>query len=312
MLEGDNVDVQLYGGLGEDDTASKILDLVQKTPLDISNYKVASQKATSFTDVLSDRTYNNGHGERTFINNIGAAWDYSPEYLDDNFFNSDIVCFGGTALVPPIHENLTALLRRAKQNNSITIVNTVYDFYNEKKSPGRKWPLVTSMKNLKLIDLLIMDGEEALRISGTNSLGVAAMYFMQSGIPSFVITNGAEDIVAFSNGEFFAQNKSYHLPVSKKIGVDLKDKYQFKGDTTGCGDNFAGGMIASIAKQLKNGERRDLDMMEALCWAVASGAVACFYKGGTYFEQTSREKYELVHSYYQAYKNQLEENVPAK
>jgi len=31
---------------------------------------------------------------------FGAAWDYLPERLDGDFFSSDIVVFGGTALVP--------------------------------------------------------------------------------------------------------------------------------------------------------------------------------------------------------------------
>ena len=32
-----------------------------------------------------------------------------PDELDDDFFNSDIVVFGGTALVPLIHDNMTTL-----------------------------------------------------------------------------------------------------------------------------------------------------------------------------------------------------------
>ena len=61
--------------------------------------------------------------------------------LGDDFFDSDMVVFGGTALVPPIHDNLSGLLERAKSKGCITIVNTVFDFRNEKVNPGKKWPM---------------------------------------------------------------------------------------------------------------------------------------------------------------------------
>lgn len=308
MLEDEDTIVCFYGGIGKDDTAGKILSLVKRTPLDISNYTVTGEKASPFTDVLSDHTYDNGHGERTFINNIGAAWDYSPEYLKEEFFKSDIVCFGGTALVPPIHENLTPLLKRAKQNNCITIVNTVYDFLNEKKSPGKPWPLVSSQSDFNLIDLLILDKEEAFRISGENTLDSSAAFFIKSGVSSFVITNGAENVLAHSNGGFFRRQDLVYLPVSGKVKKELNSLFKRDGDTTGCGDNFAGGMIASVARQLRYSEKGNFDLIDALCLGVTSGGVACFYKGGTYFEQSKGEKARLVKLYYEDYLIQIGKN----
>lgn len=306
ILDHKDFAVRFYGSLGKDETADKILSLVQKTPLEISNYRVTGDKASPFTDVFSDPTYDHGHGERTFVNNIGSAWDYTPEYLDSEFFNSDIVCFGGTALVPIIHQNLTPLLAKAKQNDCITIVNTVYDFYNEKKSPGENWPLGNSEQSLRLIDILVMDAEEAVRISGTGSSDAAAQYFIRMGVSTFIITNGAKDIIAYSNGDLFKPYDLIHLPVSQKVTSDLNSGEK-KGDTTGCGDNFAGGIIASVAQQLKTRSRGRFDFMEALSFAVASGGLACFYKGGTYFEQSPGEKFNLVQSYYMDYLIQIGE-----
>jgi sugar/nucleoside kinase (ribokinase family) len=307
MLDGNEFDVRFYGSLGKDETADKILSLVKKTPLEISNYRVTGDKATPFTDVFSDPTYDHGQGERTFVNNIGSAWDYTPEYLDNDFFNSDIVCFGGTALVPIIHENLTPLLVQAKQNDCITIVNTVYDFHNEKKTPEENWPLGNSSESLRLIDVLIMDVEEAVRISGEPSSDAAAQYFIGMGVSTFIITNGAKDILAYSNGDLFNQCDLIRLPVSKKVTLDLNYNAEKKGDTTGCGDNFAGGVIASVGNQLKIKTKGQFDFTEALSWAVASGGLACFYKGGTYFEQSKGEKFSLVELYYQDYLIQIGE-----
>ena len=75
LLPQEDFEVCFYGGTGTDETAAFIEKLVRKTPLNIDHYHRISEKRTPFTDVLSDTTYDNNHGERTFINNIGAAWD---------------------------------------------------------------------------------------------------------------------------------------------------------------------------------------------------------------------------------------------
>jgi sugar/nucleoside kinase (ribokinase family) len=69
--------------------------------------------------VLSDPDYDHGHGERIFINNIGAAWNLYPDDLDDAFFESNMVVFGGTALVPHIHQSLLELLKKAKGKKAV-------------------------------------------------------------------------------------------------------------------------------------------------------------------------------------------------
>ena len=138
----------IYGFRGDDNDGDFIVTLLEKTPLLFDNYKVCSAETPS-TIAFSDPLYDNGHGERIFINSIGAAWKYSPEELSDDFFRSDIVVFGGTALVPLIHDNLTELLEKSKSNGCITIVNTVYDFRNEKANPKLKWPLGKSDNSYK-------------------------------------------------------------------------------------------------------------------------------------------------------------------
>ena len=301
MQNENEFEVRFFGQTGNDKTATRIFELLQKTPLDITNYQSDSNLPTPFTDVFSDPDFDNGHGERTFVNNIGAAWDYSPENLPDKFFESNIVCFGGTALVPRIHDELTNLLKKAKRNGCITVVNTVYDFRNEKANPGKKWPLDNTTESFGLIDLLIMDKEEALKISGEQTVEAAANYFSSQNLSAFVITNGAENITAFSNGNLFAPMLLSTYPVSQKV-VESSDR---KGDTTGCGDNFAGGLIASLAEQLKDRQPGQLDFSEALSWAVASGGFACFYVGGTWLESRSGEKREKVEEFNLAYKQQL-------
>jgi len=305
LLPAEAFEVRFYGGTGNDDTAEFIEQLVSKTPLNIDHYHRISEKRTPFTDVLSDPTYDNNHGERTFINNIGAAWDYTPDLLPEDFFNSDIVCFGGTALVPMIHDHLTLLLTRAKEKGCLTVVNTVFDFRNEKRNPGQPWPLVESQENYRLIDLLIMDCEESLKISGKKSIEEAARYFVSLDIATLVITNGAQEFYVFSNGKLFEKWELQKLPVSQRVSHDFINNPASKGDTTGCGDNFAGGIIASLARQLKTGEAGRLNLTEAIAWGVASGAFACYYVGGTYIEHEEGEKNKIVEIFKYQYIQQI-------
>ena len=49
---------------------------------------------------MSDPNYDNGNGERIMIASTGALRDVVPSDLDLEFWKSDYVIFGGTALSP--------------------------------------------------------------------------------------------------------------------------------------------------------------------------------------------------------------------
>lgn len=305
MLENNNYKVKFFGITGEDETADKIFEIVRRTPLSIKNYTTTHQNVSPFTDVFSDPNYDSGHGERTFVNNIGAAWDYTPEQLTQEFYDSHIVCFGGTALVPQLHDHLTQLLQKAKYNNCITVVNTVFDFRSEKNNPAKSWPLVDSNESYGFIDILIMDCEEAQKISGKKTIYDAAGYFASTKVSSFIITNGAKELISWSSGKLFKKTEILTMPVSQKVTDELKSNTLRKGDTTGCGDNFAGGILVSLAWQLKDKEIGYLDWIEAISWGIASGGFCCFIIGGTYLEFSLGEKRKAIQQIQREYLNQI-------
>ena len=138
-----------------------------------------------------------------FINSIGAAGDYLPGDVTDDFFDSDIVIFGGTALVPRIHDGLTTLLKKAKSKGCRTIVNTVFDFRSEKAHPDDKWPLGESEDTYKYIDILIADREEAIRLSGQSDIKESIGFFRKNKLSSLIITNGSKNLSLYSDGIFF-------------------------------------------------------------------------------------------------------------
>jgi sugar/nucleoside kinase (ribokinase family) len=301
MLGMEDFQVQFYGMAGNDDEEKYLRYTVEKTPVDITHLR-NHPGITPSTIVLSDPDYDHGNGERVFINSIATAWEMSKKHLTDDFFQADIVAFGGTALTPEIHDNLSELLQRAKQNKRLTVVNTVFDFRNEKRFPGERWPMGDGDQAYFFIDLLIMDHLEALKYSGEKFLEDAILFFKNSGVGAFIITNGAEEVLCYANAPYFKRQDLYKLPVSKEVGRYLKEGK--KGDTTGCGDNFAGGVIACLAKQLNEGIKT-LDLLEAVKWGIVSGGFACFYLGGSYLEEKSGEKSEKIKHLHHLYEQQL-------
>ena len=104
--------VRFFGIRGDDDTGRLIREALDRLPFDETRVAVVDA-ATPRTDVLSDPRYDGGHGERTFINLIGAEGAFGPEDLEDGFYDADFVALGGTALIPRLHDGLPGILRAA-------------------------------------------------------------------------------------------------------------------------------------------------------------------------------------------------------
>jgi sugar/nucleoside kinase (ribokinase family) len=116
------------------------------------------------------------------------------------------------------------------------------------------------------------------------------------------------------------------MPVSARVASELAAGAGANGDTTGCGDNFCGGVLYALAEQYRSSPRAPekggagteasnqgareadarerYDLMEALRWGIVSGGFACFYVGGTYFEEHPDQKRSALVPYYEAYLGQ--------
>ncbi len=315
------VRVSFSGVFGDDPVGERIYELAAPSGVDLSDTARVAGRSSS-TIVLSDPSYDEGAGERCFINDIGSARRMTPDRLSNDFFGGDMVLFGGTALVPPIHDELAALARRAHEAGALTICGTVYDFRNEQRNPGAAWPLGSSEAAYPWIDLLITDREEILRLTNAETVPAAVSAVLARGTGAVVVTQGTEPSIAAvgDNGRStFAPLARRQYPISAAVTRDLAARAGADaaanisaGDTTGCGDNFVGGVLASLALQLdasprKPSTRPPLDLDEALAWATASGGFACFYPGGTYQEAAPGDKRLRIEPYVRAYRRQLAE-----
>jgi sugar/nucleoside kinase (ribokinase family) len=315
LAADDAIAIAFYGATGEDDAAEQIREILKETAVDTSGY-VSVPGTTPWTVVFSDPDYDNGHGERAFVNNLGAADRYLPADLPDRFFEGDILIYGGTAIQPQIHTGLTGLLRRGSEAGKINVVNTVYDFLNERKDPQGRWPLGESVESYRYIDLLIVDREEALRLSGTESVDGSLDFFREKGVSAVLITQGAQPVRAYSDGSLFraasldganSPDGTYgEFPVSRRVRQELAAGAGRLGDTTGCGDNFVGGVVYSLATQLaRNGDTGAIDLAEACAWGMCCGGFSCYYMGGYYRETAAGEKKKRIGPYVDAYREQI-------
>jgi sugar/nucleoside kinase (ribokinase family) len=309
LLAPRGVEVEYYGVRGQDDAGARLLDIARRTPLRTDGYE-AVEGPSSFTMVLSDPKYDAGRGERAFLNAMGVSAGFGPEDLPDRFFDADVVLLAATALVPRLHARLTDLLKKAKERGCVTVVTTVYDFRSEKANPGAKWPLGESEETYACTDLLIADREEALRISGERSDREAYDYFKDNGLSAFAITNGPEPVWLYSREGLFRECPLSPLPVCRAVGEAMAAGEKPTGDTTGCGDNFAAGVIASLAAQMMRGGsgrgvRDGLHLAQAVAAGVCAGGSACFHLGGTVIEKTPGERAREIGELYARYREQV-------
>jgi sugar/nucleoside kinase (ribokinase family) len=311
LLHGTGARISFYGAKGDDENGKVADSLLQELPVNTDNYRIL-KGLTPDTTVFSDPSWDAGRGERIFVNNIGAAGEFGPGELDDGFFSADILCYGATALVPQIHDNLLNLLWKGKERGRLNLVNTVYDFRSELQRPGQPWLLGEDEESFQYIDVLITDREEALKISGKSDMMEAMEFYRENGTGTVIITQGAEPVQAFSDGSVFRSVDRVQLPVSDAVCGDVLLQGGPGGDTTGCGDNFAGGVLASLAMQLREKRPGELDLMEACSWGVCTGGATLFHHGGTYRESFPGEKRDKVCKYLLKYKEQMKDNYCIK
>jgi sugar/nucleoside kinase (ribokinase family) len=292
LLYSKDVDLVFHGVVGKDENAKHIRRILDTIPMHTSLKEIPSEK-TETTEVFDDPSQFNGKGERSFINTIGAANSFGPEDLPDSFYHADILLLGGTALVPKLHEKLHEVLIKAKEKKCITVVGTVYDFKNEKEHPELAWPL-GDRSSYKHIDILITDEEEAKRLTNTEEIVDAANAFISYGVGAIIITRGAREMLVWSGGSIIQSTDISYYPVSAYIDNAIEADPTLRKDTTGCGDNFMGGVIVGLALQMLDGKKKEIDLAYLCAWAAASGGFTCTYHGGTFLETSKDEKRTLL------------------
>ena len=285
-----DAEVSFYGVTGTDGTGSELLQMVRKTPVRVDHLRPIDGP-TPATFVLSDPSASGGSGERLFVNQLGVAAEPQTADPGTGFASANIVQFGGTALCPPLHARLPELLAAARASGALTIVNTVYDFLAENRAPDRRWTL-GSDDAYRSIDLLVADLEEARRLTECSTASDAIRWLLDHGVSAAVVTSGPDPVAFAAAGGRFSPT-----PLAQRTVFEGFASHPLAGgsvgDTTGCGDNFVGGMVADIAMQIAETAivaETAIDVDRAVVRGIASGAFCLTHLGGMFRETAIGEK----------------------
>ena len=300
IVRGEGIEVRLYANLSDDKDGALVRRLLSRTPLSTARLGTRRGRYPK-THILNERG-DGGVAERSFIAEAGVsdALALAPEDLDRDFFESEVALFSAIWWEPRLCARLTDLLAACRRAGAVTVVGTAFD-------PARggdrgRWPLGDSDEAYRHIDLLVVNRAEALLHSGEADLDRALAFFRRAGAGAVLVTQGVEPVLYWSGGRPFTPAEG-RVPVVEAILRDQASGALPTGDSVGCGDNFVGGVVASIAMQRRTG--RPLDLREAAILGNLSGGIASAHAGGVLDERHPGEKRDLVLRYRPLYERQL-------
>ncbi len=216
------VSVATVAVVGDDVLGNWLTRALADDGVDVSGIQVDPTVPTSAT-MLPIRP----NGERPALHVIGANAKLSAEMINwDAFQGAQHLHLGGSLLLEKIDGPPTAGLFRTAHSNGMTTSLDVIGF------PGRDYEYVFGECYAHL-DYLLVNNDDAMLLSGQPNVESAIDWFLGRGVKTCAITVGGDGAILQSQGQ-----PAIHLPA---YDVDVID-------TTGCGDAFSAGFIATITQ----------------------------------------------------------------
>ena len=250
--------VSVVGG----DFDQKYLDLLKSKGLNTSSIEVISKGKTFYWKGKYHKDWNKRDTLNTQLNVLA---DFNP-ILNEQNSRSEIIVLGN--LHPAVQ---STVLSQISSDSKCVILDTM-NFWMDNS-------LDELLKVIGKANIIIINDEEALQLSGKDTLFNAAEEILKMGPEHVVIKKGEHGAMLFNKNKFFT-TPAY--PVKK-----VKDP-------TGAGDSFAGGFAGFLS------QNNDLDF-DTLKLAVVHGTVmASFCVEGFGTSQMEKLKKE-------AFQNRLKE-----
>ena len=222
--------ISVVGG----DFDQKHLDLLRSKGLNTDSIEIISKGKTFYWKGKYHRDWNKRDTLNTQLNVLA---DFNPVVSTPDS-NSEIIVLGN--LHPAVQNTV---LNQIISKNKCIILDTM-NFWMDNS-------LEELLKVIEKANIIIINDEEALQLSGKDTLFNAADEILKMGPKHVVIKKGEHGAMLFNKEEFFT-TPAY--PVKK-----VKDP-------TGAGDTFAGGFAGYLS------QKNDLDF-ETLKLAVVHGTV---------------------------------------
>ena len=194
------------------------------------------------------RYHNDLNTRDTLVTELNVLADFNP-ILPETFKTPDLLFLGN--LSPDVQRSV---IEQTQSRPKLIAMDTM-NFWMDIALEDLK-------KTLKLIDLLIINDEEARQLSGEYSIVKAAKKIKAMGPKYLVVKKGEHGALLFYNDEIFFAPA---LPLEEVF------------DPTGAGDTFAGGFMGYLAA---NNEISFENMKRAVIYGSAAASF-CVEKFGT-------------------------------
>lgn len=208
-------DLKIVSVVG-DDFPLEELDYLRSRGVDLEGLQVKNGERSFF---WSGRYHTNMNDRDTLDTQLNVLADFDP-VLPESYKNAQYLMLGN--LTPSIQKKV---IEQMRQRPKLIALDTMNFWMNT--------AMESLLEVLKMIDVLVINDEEARQLSGEQSLVKAADAIHHLGPKYLVIKKGEHGALLFAGSNvFFAP------------ALPLAEVY----DPTGAGDTFAGGFIGYLAK----------------------------------------------------------------
>jgi sugar/nucleoside kinase (ribokinase family) len=208
-------DINLVAVVGGD-FPDEHINLLQDMGVDTEGLQIKEDEKSFFWSGKYDKDLNS---RETLVTELNVLGTFDP-LVPDSYQNCEYLMLGN--LSPDVQ---VKVIERMKNRPKLIAMDTM-NFWMDVA-------LSDLTKALKLIDVLIINDEEARQLSGEYSLKKASKIILEMGPKTLIIKKGEHGALLFADDHvFFAPA----LPLEEVF------------DPTGAGDCFAGGFIGYLAK----------------------------------------------------------------
>ncbi len=233
--------VSVVGG----DFPNAMLETLSNHGVDLTGLQIKKDEKTFF---WAGRYHNDMNSRDTLITELNVLENFDP-IIPESYQNSDYLMLGN--LSPQVQRSVIERLEKRPKLIAMDTMNFWMDI-----------ALDELKKTIALVDVLIINDEEARQLSGESSLVKASKVIRAFGPEYLIIKKGEHGALLFH------QEKMFYAPA-------LPLEHVF--DPTGAGDTFAGGFMGYIAST----DDTSFENMKRAIIAGSALASFCVEKFGT-------------------------------
>ncbi len=228
-----------------DDFPQSMLDLLSKRNVDLTGLQIKQGEKSFF---WSGKYHNDMNSRDTLVTELNVLEHFDP-IIPAAYQGVDYLMLGN--LTPQVQK---LVVERLETRPKLVAMDTM-NFWMDIAMDDLK-------ETLKVIDLLIVNDEEARQLSGENSLLKASKVIRKMGPKYLIIKKGEHGALLFHGDNVFSAP-----------GLPLEEVF----DPTGAGDTFAGGFMG----YLSNTDDISFENMKRAVVAGSALASFCVEKFGT-------------------------------